>query len=175
MSNNKTMVITAYGHDRSIDQIAVSAFDSPDGYTSTDAKTYCDTTNRLELQGSSWVFAKIVSSNTEYALDDFLPLKFDVLFLKLHDRSIQTVLREIDTTELSKALSGAAEPIQEKIFRNMSKRAVQMLKEDIEVMGPVGLRDVEAAREKILNIIRRLAECGEIVIDHSPRDDILVC
>jgi flagellar motor switch protein FliG len=164
MSNNKTMVITAYGHDRSIDRIAASAFDSLDGYTSTNAKIYCDTINRFELQGNSWVFAKIVSSDTKYALDDFLPpLKFDVI-LSLDDESIQKMLREVDSMELSKAMRGAAEPIKEKIFSNMSERAVQMLKEVMEFMGPIRLRDVKAAQAMIANCIRRLHNTGEINI-----------
>jgi flagellar motor switch protein FliG len=74
------------------------------------------------------------------------------------------MFREIDTGELSKALRGAAEPIKERIFNNMSARAAAMLKEDMEYMGPIPLWDVKAAQEKIANLIRRLAESGEIFI-----------
>ena len=83
---------------------------------------------------------------------------------ELDDRSIQKFLREIDTQELAKALHGADEEIQNKIFSNMSKRAAAMLKEDMEFMGPVRMVDVIEARKNIIDIILRLEANGEIVI-----------
>jgi len=84
--------------------------------------------------------------------------------LKLDDRSVQLVLREVNTQDLAVALKGASEELKQKIFNNMSKRAQQLLKDEIEFMGPVRVKDVEEAQEKIINIIRRLEEAGEIVI-----------
>jgi flagellar motor switch protein FliG len=99
-------------------------------------------------------------------LDEFFPFKFDFL-LKLDDRAIQKILREVDDEVLLPALRCANESVQKKIFNNMSKRAAQMLKEDMEYMGPVRLRDVIEAQKKILNLIRYLEYTGEIVIQYS--------
>jgi flagellar motor switch protein FliG len=114
------------------------------------------------LEGESWVFAKIISENMQYELDNFLPIKFDIL-LKLDDRAVQKILRGVDSTDLAKALKGENEEVQEKIFSNISKRAAEMLKEDIEYMGSIGIRDVKAAQERIFNVIQHLGNTGEIV------------
>lgn len=82
----------------------------------------------------------------------------------LDDRAIQKILRETDTMELSKALKGTTTEVQDKIFRNMSKRATSMLKEDMEFMGPVRECDVKAAQSNIVKIVFRLEEKGEIFI-----------
>jgi flagellar motor switch protein FliG len=92
----------------------------------------------------------------------------------LDDRSIQKVLREVDTQELSKALKSVNSEVQEKIYRNMSKRAAQMLKEDMEFMGPVRLKDVEEAQQKIVSIIRHLEDTGEIVVARAGEDELVV-
>ena len=91
----------------------------------------------------------------------------------LDDRSIQKVLREVDTQELAKALKSVDTEVQDKIFRNMSKRAASMLKEDMEFMGPVRLKDVEEAQQKIVSTIRRLEEKGDIVIARSGEDELV--
>ena len=168
MAKGKSIVITAYGHEKTIDKISVSLFDESDtgyGYYSDNelnAKKYCSTINSLELKGDSWVFAKVVSENTQFLLDTFIPVNFD-LILKLDDRSIQKVMREVDSQELAKALKGENEAIQEKVFRNMSKRTYSMLKEDIELMGPAQTQAIREAQERILSIIHHLEETGEIV------------
>jgi flagellar motor switch protein FliG len=92
----------------------------------------------------------------------------------LDDRAIQKVLREVDTQELAKALKSVDTEVQDKIFRNMSKRAAGMLKEDMEYMGPVRLKDVEEAQQKIVSIIRHLEDTGEIVIARSGEDELVV-
>ncbi len=92
----------------------------------------------------------------------------------LEDRAIQRVLREVDNQDLAKALKQVDPDVQEKIFRNMSKRAATLLKEDMEYMGPVRLKDVEEAQQKIVNIIRKLEEQGEIVVARGGEDEILV-
>lgn len=78
------------------------------------------------------------------------------------DRGIQTLLREISSDALAIALKGADETVKEKIFKNMSKRAAEMLRDDLEVRGPVKLSDVEASQKEILMTARRLADSGEI-------------
>jgi flagellar motor switch protein FliG len=92
----------------------------------------------------------------------------------LDDRSIQKVLREVDQQELSKALKSVDAEVQDKIFKNMSKRAAQMLKEDMEFMGPVRLKDVEEAQQKIVSIIRHLEDTGEIVVARAGEDELVV-
>jgi flagellar motor switch protein FliG len=91
----------------------------------------------------------------------------------LDDRSIQKVLREVDGQELAKALKGVDAEVQEKIYKNMSKRAATMLKEDMEFMGPVRLKDVEEAQQKIVSIIRHLEETGEIIISRGEGDELV--
>jgi flagellar motor switch protein FliG len=92
----------------------------------------------------------------------------------LDDRAIQRVLREVDNQELAKALKSVDQDVQDKIFRNMSKRAASLLREDMEFMGPVRLKDVEDCQQKIVNIIRKLEEAGEIVVARGGEEDILV-
>ncbi|MDR1949647.1 MAG: flagellar motor switch protein FliG [Spirochaetaceae bacterium] len=92
----------------------------------------------------------------------------------LDDRSIQKVMREVDSQELAKALKSVDTEVQDKIFRNMSKRAAGMLKEDMEYMGPVRLKDVEEAQQKIVSIIRHLEDTGEIVVARSGEDELVV-
>ncbi len=93
--------------------------------------------------------------------------------ITLDDRSIQRIIREIDNSQWAIALKGASEEVKDLIFANMSKRLVEMIKEDIEFMGPVRIRDIEDAQQNIVNIIRKLEEDGEII---TPRggDEIIV-
>lgn len=90
------------------------------------------------------------------------------------DRSIQRVLREVENSELAVALKNANEEVQNVIFNNMSTRLVDMIKEDMEYMGPVRLKDVEEAQQKIVNIIRKLEDSAEIVISRGGGDEIIV-
>jgi len=92
----------------------------------------------------------------------------------LDDRSIQQVLRETDTKELAVALKAVDETVKQKIFGNMSKRAAAMLEEDMEFMGPVRMRDVEEAQQRIVNIIRRLEESGDIIIARGGEEELVV-
>lgn len=92
----------------------------------------------------------------------------------LDDRAIQKVLREVDTAELAKALRGVETEVQDKIFRNMSKRAASLLKEEMEYMGPVRLKDVEETQQKIVSIIRKLEDQGEIVVARSGEDEMVI-
>ena len=93
--------------------------------------------------------------------------------VQLDDRAIQKVLRDVDQPELAKALKSVDSDVQDKIFRNMSKRAAAMLKDDMEFMGPVRLKDVEESQQKIVSMIRHLEEIGEIVIARSGEDELV--
>ncbi|TCT16420.1 flagellar motor switch protein FliG [Natranaerovirga pectinivora] len=94
--------------------------------------------------------------------------------IALDDRSIQRVLREVDNNDLAIALKGAGEEVQNVIFNNLSKRLATMIKEDMEYMGPVRLKDVEESQQKIVNIIRKLEDAAEIVISRGGGDEIVV-
>ncbi len=92
----------------------------------------------------------------------------------LDDRAIQKVMREVDTAELARALKAVDTEVQDKIFRNMSKRASQLLREDMEYMGPVRMKDVEESQQKIVAIIRKLEDQGEIVVARAGDDELVV-
>jgi flagellar motor switch protein FliG len=92
----------------------------------------------------------------------------------LDDRSIQRVLKEVDMRDLALALKTASQEVTNRIFKNISNRARDMIKEDMSLMGPVRLRDVEEAQQKIVNYIRQLDESGEIVIARGGEDEIIV-
>lgn len=91
----------------------------------------------------------------------------------LDSRTIQTILREVEQEDLRLALKGVGESVREVIFKNISERAAETLKEDIELMGPTRVRDVEASQKKIVGVIRRLEEAGEVVTRRSGDDDII--
>lgn len=94
--------------------------------------------------------------------------------LLLDDRAIQRVLRDVENNELALALKSANDQVQNAIFNNLSKRLAVMIKEDMEFMGPVKMKDVEEAQQKIVAIIRKLEEAGEIIISRGGGDEIVV-
>ena len=94
--------------------------------------------------------------------------------ITLDDVSIQRVLREVEAKELALALKGCSEQVADSIYRNQSKRAAASLKEDMEFLGPVRLMDVEKSQQKIVSIIRRLEEAGEIIISRGGEDAIIM-
>ena len=94
--------------------------------------------------------------------------------VNLDSVSIQRFIREIDNSDLSVALKASTDEVKEVIYANMSKRMAEMLSEDMEFMGPVRLRDVEEAQQKIVNVIRKLEEAGEIIISRGGGDEIIV-
>lgn len=94
--------------------------------------------------------------------------------LSLDDKTIQRVLRDVDNNDLGIALKGTSEEVQNVIFNNLSKRLAAMIREDMDFMGPVRMKDVEEAQQKIVNIIRRLEDTGEIIIARGGGDEIVV-
>jgi len=89
------------------------------------------------------------------------------------DRAVQTILREVQQDALLKAIKGADDELREKITKNMSKRAAEMLLDDLEAMGPVRISEVEAAQKEILSVARRLADAGEIMLGSGGSDEFL--
>ena len=93
---------------------------------------------------------------------------------KLGSQAIQRVLKEIDNRDLAVALKGATKEVTKVIFDNLSKRLQEMIKEDMEFMGPIRVRDVEEAQQKIVNVIRKLDDAGEIIISRKQEDELIV-
>jgi flagellar motor switch protein FliG len=99
---------------------------------------------------------------------------FEDLIL-LDDRSVQRLLKEVETKDLAISLKVASEEIKKKIFANVSERVATMIKEEMEFLGPMRLSDVEAAQQKIVESIRRLEEEGQVVISgRGGKDDVIV-
>lgn len=120
--------------------------------------------NQMDRRYETEILEKIEEANSELAERiRQLMFTFDDI-LKLDDRSIQVLLKEISSEDLTLALKGASEAIKAKIFSNMSERAAAMLKEDLEAMGPVRVSDVEKAQIKIAMTVKRLDEEGKIVL-----------
>jgi flagellar motor switch protein FliG len=94
--------------------------------------------------------------------------------IALDDRSIQRILKEVDNRDLAMALKATSEELKKKILNNMSKRASEMIQEELEYMGPVRLREVEEVQQKIIDVIRRLEDEGELVLSSHSFDDQLV-
>jgi flagellar motor switch protein FliG len=92
----------------------------------------------------------------------------------LDDRSIQSIMREVSNDTLTLAMKTSPDEVKDKIFRNISSRAADMIKEDLEVMGPVRLSDVEKAQSEIIKIVRKMEEEGKVVLAGRGGDDVLV-
>ena len=94
--------------------------------------------------------------------------------VKLDKRAVQRVLKEVDNNDLTVALKIATDDVKTMIFENVSKRMADMIKEDMEYMGPVRVKDVEEAQQKIVNVIRKLQDAGDIVVSRGSEDEIVV-
>jgi hypothetical protein len=149
------IIVVTYGKGEIGDRYSVMSFNEKQ-----DALNFCRIINKLELKDDAWIRAQLVNQNTIYPINP--PLTFDIL-LSLDDRATQKMLREVDSSDLAKALKGASVEIKEKIFRNMSKRAAVMIQEDIEYMGRIPLDDITVAKKKIVGILEDLAEREEII------------
>lgn len=135
-------------------------------------ESLADLLNRVDRTTERSIMETLESENAELA-DAVKKLMFvfeDVTMLD--DRSIQQVLKEVDQRELAMILKGASDEVREKIFGNMSQRAAQIVKEDMEFMGPVRVRQVEEAQQRFVSVIRRLEEAGDITISHGD-DDVI--
>jgi hypothetical protein len=175
MSSGKELVFTAYGHGNVIDKIAVSSFDSSSDNSwysnDSDARTYCKTLNVLKLTGGSWLHAKIIPENTPFTLSHFLPLGFSDVILKITDRALQDAVREIDKEELAVALKGCGEAVFDKISRNMSSNAFQMLKDLMESHKTLLEKETTASRDKIIAHLQYLeSEAGNYICYSKEKD-----
>lgn len=98
---------------------------------------------------------------------------FEDIF-KLDDRAIQSIMREVSNDTLTLAMKTSPDDVKDKIFRNISTRAADMIREDLEVLGPVRLSDVEKAQSEIIKVVRKMEEDGKVVIAGRGGDDVLV-
>ena len=127
-------------------------------------KTIAEILNLVETSAEKSIMESIEAENPELALEiKNLMFVFEDVIL-LDDRSIQRVLKEVETKDLSVALKAASDEVKNKIFANVSARVAKMIQEEMEYMGPIRLSDVEAAQQKIVEVIRHLQEEGQIII-----------
>ncbi|MCB1858274.1 MAG: flagellar motor switch protein FliG [Gammaproteobacteria bacterium] len=127
-------------------------------------KTAANILNLVEGSVESGIMEQITSSDQDLAqkIQDNMFVFENII--DIDDRGIQTLLREVASDQLLLAMRGADEALKEKIFKNMSKRAAEMLRDDLEAAAPARLSDVEAAQKEILTVTRRLSDAGEIML-----------
>jgi flagellar motor switch protein FliG len=130
--------------------------------------------NQVDQKTENSILEKIEADREELAEEIRQSMFIFEDLIHLDDRSIRSLLKEVGNDELILALKTASEALVDKIFSNVSQRAAQMMREDMEVMGPVKLRDVEQAQLNILKTARRLEEEGKIVLGGKGGDDVLV-
>ncbi|MCE9558049.1 MAG: flagellar motor switch protein FliG, partial [Armatimonadetes bacterium] len=130
--------------------------------------------NRVDRSTERVILDSLAETNPELAeeVKNMMFVFEDIV--NLDDRAIQAVLKEVDSRELATALKSVKNEVREKIFKNMSERAVKMLREDMEFMGPVKLKLVEESQQKFVGVIRRLEEAGEISIDRGTEEEQFV-
>lgn len=161
---------------KEIEQVLESKFSnivSQDFAEAGGIQTVVDILNSVDRGTEKYILEEIDMKDAE--LSDEIRKRMFVFedIVELDNRSIQRIIREVDNSQWAIALKGASEDVKEAIFTNMSNRLVEMIKEDIEFMGPIRLRDIEEAQQNIVNTIRKLEEEGEII---TPRggDEIVV-
>ena len=152
----------------------LSSLVTQDFTTAGGVKAIVEVLNRVDRTTEKSIIETLEVDNPELA-EEIKRLMFvfeDIV--QLDDRSLQMVLREVDTKDLSLALKATPAEVADKVYRNMSKRAADMLREEIEFMGPVKIRDVEEAQQKVVNVIRVLEDKGDIVISRGQGDEMIV-
>ncbi len=139
------------------------------------AKALADILNLVETSAEKHILQTLEADNPDLAAEiKNMMFVFEDIVL-LDDRSIQRLLKEIETKDIAIALKAASEDVKSKIYTNVSERVATMIKEEIEFMGPMRLSDVEAAQQRIVEVIRRLEEEGQIVISgRGGKEDVVV-
>ena len=152
----------------------ISSLSTQDFTIAGGVPTVVEILNRVDRSTERAIIESLEVDNPELA-EEIKQLMFvfeDIILLD--DRSVQLVVREVDTKDLALAMKATNEDVTAKIYKNMSKRAADMLKEEISYMGPVKIRDVEEAQTKIVNVIRTLEDRGEIVIVRGQGEGMFV-
>ena len=137
-------------------------------------RSLAEVLNRADRSTEKAIMEKLEESNPTLAEEvKRLMFVFDDLIV-LDNRTVQQILREVDAKDLALALKGAKEEVKEHLLKNMSNRARAMIMEDMEVMGPVRLKNAEEAQQKIINVVRQLEEQGEIVVARGGDEGAMV-
>ena len=135
--------------------------------------TIVDIVNALDRASEKNILESLDVSDSELADEIRKRLFVFEDIAKLNNVTVQRVLREINNADLAVALKMATEDVQRTIFTNISKRLQEMIKDDMEVMGPIRVRDVEEAQQKIVNVIRKLQDTGEIIVSRGAEDEVI--
>ena len=154
--------------ERKLSSVITQDFTSAGGL-----RSLVDLLNQVDRTTERTIIETLEEQNPELA-DEVRRMMF--LFediVALDDRSIQQVLRDVDIKELGVALKGVSAEVQDAIFRNMSERAATNIREELEFMGPVRVKQVEEAQQKVVAVIRRLEEAGTIVIVRGGEDQLV--
>lgn len=136
--------------------------------------TIVDILNRVDRGTEKHILEELEKEDAELAEEIRQQMFIFEDVITLDDASIQRVVREIESKDLAMALKGASEEVKNRTLKNISKRAGDMLREDMDYMGPVRLREVEEAQQKIVAVIRKLDETGEIILSRGGDDAVVV-
>jgi len=139
------------------------------------AQSVAEILNQMERSVETSILKRLEEEDYEALAEDIRRYMFTFEdLLGVEDRGIMSLLKEVNTQELALALKAASEDLREKFFRNMSTRAAEMLREELEIMGPARLRDVEAAQQKIIQTAKRLEAEGQMVLAGKGSEDVFV-
>ncbi len=139
------------------------------------AQSVAEILNQMERSVESSILKRLEEEDYEALAEDIRRFMFTFEdLLGVEDRGIMSLLKEVNTQELAMALKAASEDLKEKFFRNMSTRAAEMLREELEIMGPARLRDVEAAQQKIIQTAKRLEAEGQMVLAGKGSEDVFI-
>lgn len=139
------------------------------------AQSVAEILNQMERSVENNILKRLEEEDYESLAEDIRRYMFTFEdLLGVEDRGVMALLKEVNTQELALALKAASEDLREKFFRNMSSRAAEMLREELEIMGPARLRDVEAAQQKIIQIAKRLEGEGQLVLAGKGSEDVFI-
>jgi len=136
-------------------------------------ETAAEVLNRLDAKRTEKIMDELREQEPDLAekIEDLMFVFSDLV--ELEDRGLQLLLREVESGTLLLAIKGANEELREKIFRNMSQRAAEILRDDLEARGPVRVSEVEAAQKEVLRIARNLAEQGQIILTSGGAEELI--
>lgn len=136
--------------------------------------TLVDILNRVDRGTEKTILESLEAEDQELAEEIKKRMFIFEDIINLDDASIRRILRDVDGKDLALAIKGSSQDVANRIYKNMSQRAAEMLKEDIEFLGPIRLRDVEEAQQRIVQVIRRLDETGDIIISRGGEDALII-
>jgi len=171
---DRTMPETVHEIERVLERRLASAIGNQSFTTIGGVRSLVDMLNKVDRSSEKAIIGHLEEQNRELA-EEVRNLMFvfeDII--TLDDRAIQRILRDADSKDVTLALKGSADEVKEKILKNMSERASLSIREDLEFMGAVKRADVESAQQKVVAIIRRLEEEGEIMVGRGDEDSMVL-